>query len=55
MLRWAVFFNRASAVEELMGAEPSRGLLVFAESRDTVPEIIRLLADAMGSFDDETL
>ena len=57
VLRWAVFFNRASAVEALMGAgaEPSRGLLVFAESRDTMPEIIRLLADAMGSFDDETL
>jgi hypothetical protein len=56
-LRWAVFFNRASSVETLLGAgaEPSHELLVFADSRDTMPEIIRLLADALGSFDDETL
>lgn len=53
VLRWAVFFNRAAAVEALMaaGAESSRELLVFAESRDTTPDIIRLLADSLDSLE----
>jgi hypothetical protein len=48
-LRWAVFLNRTRAVEWLLasGAEPTRELLVFADSRDTDPEIIRMLADSL--------
>ena len=55
VLRWAVFFNRTRAVEALLGAgaEPSPELLVFADSRETDPEILRLLADRLEPFDDD--
>ena len=53
-LRWAVFLNRTRAVEALLGAgaPPSRELLVFADLRDTDPEILRLLADRLEPVDD---
>ena len=55
-LRWAVFLNRARAVEALLGAgaEPSRELLLFADSRETDPAILRLLADLLPPLDDRT-
>jgi hypothetical protein len=53
-LRWSVFLNRPVAVEALLaaGAESTSELLVFAESRGTMDDIIRLLADALPSADD---
>jgi hypothetical protein len=55
VLRWAVFFNRVNAVEDLLGAgaRPSRELLFFADRRDTRPEILRLLADQLPPHSDE--
>ena len=54
-LHWAVFLNRARSVEALLGAgaRPTDALMHFADSRDTVPEIIRLLADTLASPDDD--
>lgn len=48
-LRWAVFLNRTRPVEWLLaaGAEPTRELLVFADSRDTDAGILRMLADSL--------
>ena len=55
-LRWAVFLNRTRAVEALLGAgaEPSRELLLFADSREADPAILRLLADLLPPLDDRT-
>ena len=56
-LVWAVWINSVKATELLLdrGAHVRPGILELAESRDSAPEIVRMLADAITKDDDDSV